>query len=201
MAWDKTKPATSSSLVSADVRNNWTSLEAALGNPDTSPLTISAAPTYKPGAASTFAATVSGRIHSNTTIVGNITTGEDDLMTFSLPANTLNADLKAVRVVGYGITANNANAKTLRLYLGTSLLITVNLTVSSAAIWWVEATIIRTGASAARVRATRAHAAYIAPGGTDSTVSFASAQTIKFTGDATATDDVQQTLMLIEVLG
>lgn len=33
-AWDKTKPANNSALLSSEIRANWTSLESAIGNPD-----------------------------------------------------------------------------------------------------------------------------------------------------------------------
>ena len=60
-----------------------------------------------------------GVLNVNTTAVGNVTTGEDNLITYSLPANTLSVNGMALRIVAWGLTANNANAKTLKVYFGT----------------------------------------------------------------------------------
>lgn len=67
------------------------------------------------GGAETF--TPAGVIEVNITPVGtdaNLT--EKDLWTYQLPANTLNANGRAVRISVYVETADNANTKTVRLY-------------------------------------------------------------------------------------
>lgn len=83
-----------------------------------------------------------------TTGVGNLgASGPDNLTTYSIPAGVLNANGRCVRITGYGTSANNANAKTLRLAAGASLtpLVTKQLTVSIVGTWEVSGMICRTG--------------------------------------------------------
>ena len=65
--------------------------------------------TYKP----------SGVIHVNTTQTGTTAvTTEETLWTYTLPANTLSANGQSVRITIAAQSAANANAKSLRLYFG-----------------------------------------------------------------------------------
>lgn len=81
----------------------------------------------------------------STTNVGNVGGGEDDLMSTSLPANTLDDTGDVVRIRAWGTAANNANAKTLKLYFGATAIVNQSLTVSQAGRWFIEAVVIRTG--------------------------------------------------------
>lgn len=94
---------------------------------------------------------VNGLISANTTGVGNVgASGPDDLQVYNLAANTLTTTARGIRIRAWGTTANNANAKTVRLTIGPTptALITKQLTASIAGFWELEATILRTGASA-----------------------------------------------------
>lgn len=83
----------------------------------------------------------------NTTAVGNVgASGPDDLITYSLPANSLSANGKGVRVKCWGTTANNANAKTVQFAFG-AVTLAKQLTVSIAGKWSFDALIIRTGSN------------------------------------------------------
>lgn len=98
---------------------------------------------------------VGGLISSNTTAVGNLgASGPDDLQVGSLAASSLvtATNNRCVRVTAVGTTANNANAKTVRLVAGAgpTALCTKQLTASIAGTWMMEAVICRTGASAQR---------------------------------------------------
>lgn len=98
-----------------------------------------------------------GTANSNTTPVGNVgASGPDDLQTYSLPANALTTTGRCLRVTAIGNTANNANAKTVRLVIGPgpSVLVSKQLTASVSATWQLNATVCRTGASAQVVWAT-----------------------------------------------
>jgi hypothetical protein len=153
-------------------------------------------------------ATLVGVAHVNTTAVGNVGAGEDDLMTYSLPANSLSANGKGVRVTAWGITANNANVKTYRFYFGTSSIGYV-LTSSITGVWRSEFTVFRTGPntqdaafkisevvnSAALAAPKEAQVAIDADAETDT-----AAITIKVTGEATANNDIVQQGMLVEFL-
>lgn len=93
---------------------------------------------------------IGGCMEANPTGVGNVgASGPDDLQTYQLPASTLNAANRGIRIKAWGTTANNANAKTVRLTIGPgpTALITKQLTASIAGFWKLEATILRTGAS------------------------------------------------------
>jgi hypothetical protein len=156
----------------------------------------------------TGVATLVGVAHVNTTAVGNVGTGEDDLMTYSLPANSLSANGKGIRVTAWGTTANNANVKTYRFYFGTSSIGFV-LTSSIAGAWRSEFTAFRVGSnlqdaafkisevvnSAALAAPKEAQVAIDADAETDT-----AAITIKVTGEATANNDIVQQGMLVEFL-
>ncbi len=86
-----------------------------------------------------------GPLYTNLTAVGNVTTGEDNLITQALPADTLNTTKQGIRIRAWGVTANNANTKTVKLYFGTVAVLTQALTASIAGSWAIEGTVYRTG--------------------------------------------------------
>jgi hypothetical protein len=71
---------------------------------------------------------------------------ETTLWQWTMPARTLATDGKAIRVTGFGQTANTANAKTMRLYLGATLLGALS-TSTALANWHLNLTLIRAGAA------------------------------------------------------
>lgn len=147
-------------------------------------------------------AKVMGKAYANYTPVGNAGAGEDDLMSFALPANNLNANLRTIKVRCWGTTANNANAKTLKLHFGSAVVLTKSLTVSVAGVWYLEATIGRISSGNQRAVAAllehgeTPHVEQSAPTQTDT-----SAITIKVTGEGVADNDIQQAGMEIEYAG
>lgn len=162
--------------------------------------TFSVPPAFNAGASST-AATVSGRLTSNTTPVSNAGTAETDLMTYSLAANSLSANLKALRVTAWGSFAANANSKQVRAYFGTTSLLLVNGTHNNLA-WRVTFEIIRTGA-ATQIMSGEGKVSTVAPivlnGSPTETLS--GAVTIKITGQGGAGSDVTQLAMIVEPIG
>lgn len=158
------------------------------------------------GAADVF---VPCRLTSSTTAVGNVGAGEDTLMSYTLPASTLTTNGMAVKVIAWGHTANNANAKTLKGYFGATQVFGgsgISLTVSELGSWMAGFVVMRTGA------ATQACAAQVCGGPAGSGVTLASvtattpAETlsgtvlIKFTGQATSDNDVTQEGFVVELL-
>ncbi|TDD65927.1 hypothetical protein E1262_23575 [Jiangella aurantiaca] len=79
-----------------------------------------------------------------TTDVGNVITGEDNLHTHAIPAFNLHTPGAAVRTTFTGTTTNNANPKTLRVYVGTAPVMTKSLTPNQAGAWQVEIVLIAT---------------------------------------------------------
>lgn len=86
-----------------------------------------------------------GVISVQSTAVGNIGAGEDNLMSYSLAANSFRAAGKYAHVTAYGTFANNVNAKTLRLYWGSTAILTQAFVISIASTWRIEADIVSTG--------------------------------------------------------
>lgn len=141
------------------------------------------------------------------TVVGNLGAGVDDLMTYSIPADALNAAGNFIRIRGWGTTANNATAKNLLLLFGgTSLLGTLALTASIVGPWHVEAIVIRTGSDTqdfiASVR--EGNGTTLAAGkqailfGT-ATIDEDAIIITKFQGEGGADNDVTQEGMIVEI--
>ena len=89
-----------------------------------------------------------GTANVNTTAAGNVGAGEDDLITYALPTASLSAAGKGVHITAWGTTANNANAKTIKLYFGSLAIMTNALTINLAGVWRIEADVISTGTDA-----------------------------------------------------
>src|SRR5690606_35997814 len=68
-------------------------------------------------------AKLGGTLSVNTTNVGNVGSGEDDLMTYSVPANTLNGNGQRITFRATGTLANNADSKRIRVYFGSDTLV------------------------------------------------------------------------------
>ena len=142
----------------------------------------------------------------NTTAVGNVGAGEDDLITYSLPANRLSANGKGVLIRVWGTTANNANTKTLKLYFGSAVLLSFALVASIAGTWVIDATVVRSGSNtqeavADLVSVGVAGAAVTAVTVSSPTQTDSNANTIKCTATATTDNDVIQKGATVFFLG
>lgn len=139
----------------------------------------------------------------NTTPANNVTTGETDLMTYTLPANTLGTNGQALRITVWGTTAANANTKTLKLKFGaTSVTLNPTTTAPNAKDWRATAIVARTGA-ATQEMITEACVGAVQDSTTRSapTETLSGSLVIKVTGQSgTASDDISQKGMLIEQL-
>lgn len=140
------------------------------------------------------------------TLVSNVSTGETDLMTFSLPANSLNFDGDSIEVEAYGFFANNANTKTIRFYFGsTPVAFTVVGTGGSITAWYLKAVVIRNSSSTMTGVGTLFADSDVAPkavyintlsaGG----VVYTGTNTIKLTGVGGATNDIRQQSMITKL--
>ena len=152
-------------------------------------------------------ATVISVANINITAVGNTGIGEDNLITYSLPANSLSANGKALRITAWGTLANNANLKTLKLYFGAAIINAgLNMTVNIDGRWIVKGLVIRTGTSAQDYNSITSEttsgfgtAKHFGVTGTATEVE-TGAITIKCTGEATADNDIVQEGMIVEFL-
>jgi hypothetical protein len=141
------------------------------------------------------------KIAAISTPVGNVGAGEDDLQTFNVPANCLAKDKAVVEIESSGITANNATAKTFKLYFGGTAILTVSLPVSVAGFWTAKARVVRTGVdtqrySAELVTVAAAGAAFIATNSGTLAKDDGAAIIVKTTGEAGANDDIVSELLV-----
>jgi hypothetical protein len=140
------------------------------------------------------------RQYANVTPVGNVGAGEDDLMSYPVPDRLFLKDGHYLVAEGIFVTAANANNKRLRAYLGSTLLYdSTAIALNNKAIH-LRATVIRTG-SAAQVCGVEMKSndatlsnSFIYTG---ATVSLLSPVTFKFTGEATADNDIVQKSMTV----
>lgn len=140
-----------------------------------------------------------GVLQKNLTSVGNITTGEDDLMSYTVPASLLSVNTDEIIWLFSGYTANNANAKTLKVYAGGTLLATATLPISISPTGYFQGVVVisRTGSSTQRANGeveywTSATAKSSVRIATALTLTDTSTITLKLTGEATATNDIVQ---------
>lgn len=144
---------------------------------------------------------LNGRSSINTTTVGNINGGTDDLMTYSLPADSLSSG-RAVRVYAWGFFENNANSKTVTIKFGAATIVTGNL--SSDGYWELRALIsfVGTDSQAGSGSFSESNGSLFTPSfPVVATEDDGAAITIKCTGAATATNDIVQKGMLVELVG
>lgn len=151
-------------------------------------------------ASGTETAKVGGVIHVDTTAVGNVGSGEDDLITYTLPANTLDTNGQIIKITAAGTTASNGNNKTIKLYLGSTELTSASANTPNDQDWCFEAIIIRKGSSS-QVSLVK----FFSNDSSDDTVDvlqdsedLTTNLVIKCTGEATSDDDIVQELMVIE---
>lgn len=148
----------------------------------------------------------SGAINLNTTEVGNVGVGEDDLITYTLPANSLSTTGKAVRVTVWGSGANNVNAKTIKFHTGATVVKTISLLTSNVQDWEFIVYIMSTGANTqdyySNFHRQAASGVDVVSRDTGTlTLTNSSTIVIKCTGEATADNDIIQKGMLVEYLG
>jgi len=171
----------------------------------TSAPVFNAPATFRPGASASADATISGRVNTQTNTVGNVGAGEDNLHTYSLPANALDADGKMVRVIIWGDFGATANAKLLTAYFGATSIVLANGSYNTGN-WRAEFVIVRTGAATQILQGTlwlrsagapdTFSPAQVTPGET-----LSGAVTIKTTATATADNDIREQGFVVEVIG
>lgn len=147
-----------------------------------------------------------GALNIDVSIVGNIGSGEDDLMTYTLAPNSLNATGDYLEIIAYGTLAPNNNNKILRLKFGNNILYnSSNNPTPIAGAWYFKAYIVRATSSTQKI-ITSIHSnsptfqddtnysADYTGGIQDLTTS----QIIKCTGTGIATNDIVQEAMIIK---
>ena len=145
---------------------------------------------------------VFAQIQTALTSVTNPDTSEDVLQTFTLPKNTLSRDGQIARLRAWGTKANNADVKTLKLYIGGTGF-SANLTASTATAWYAELELVRTGAKTQRssFRVLDNNATLSVQQATTGTDDLSTALIAKVTATAGAASDVTCTIATVEFLG
>lgn len=150
--------------------------------------------------------------NSNTTAVGNVGTGEDNLITYSQPSSYQSADGDTAWGEAIGSIASNANQKRLKVYFGATALAdtgATGLATSTAYTWVAKWRVWRTGAATQDGYAvvqffTSAGVLALTFGGVVSpTETLSGAVTIKVTGEtgAASNNDVVQEAVINGVDG
>ncbi len=139
----------------------------------------------------------------NVTSTSNASSTQTDLMSYTLPASSMSSDGKGLRVTAWGVTANNANAKTLRVQFGSTELFSTSLPVSVAGTWKAVSEVIRAGVSsqvAMTTLWTNTSSGVAQIGLTSSTAAEdqSSGITVKVTGTGGAGSDITQRGQLVE---
>lgn len=145
-------------------------------------------------------ATFGGNQLVNTTEVGNVGTGVDDLQSVTLLANTLLANGDRVDILASGIYAGNANNKTISLIFGGTTLLSAGPVAANGGAWMIRATVIRTGATAQIAASCYIGSSLVAATVSNSTPAetLSGAITIKTQGEATANDDVVSRILTVD---
>jgi len=143
---------------------------------------------------------------SNSTAVGNVGAGADDLIvTPVLLANSLNYDNQTVIAEFFGRFANNGNAKTLQIYFGSAKVLDTGSVVYTALGWSARMIVIRTGSSTQKISCTAWINGLGALNGstTSGTENLTNDVIIKCVGTsaAAATDDVIQDGFFFNIFG
>lgn len=145
---------------------------------------------------STNDAAVGGDLYINSTAVGNVGTGDDDLMTYTVPANSLSTNNMRLTFEGWGTFGANGNSKTVKVKFGSDSFTVINGSINNNGKWYIRGHIIRTGATTQDVFISASDSSINggAPAFTISTAArtLSSANDLKLTGTGTADNDISQ---------
>lgn len=138
----------------------------------------------------------------NTTAVGTVGSGEDNLMSYAVGAGLLGTDGWGLEILAGFLAAANANSKTFKLYFGATVIASTGAISPNAKGVTMRAVVIRTGATAqvamsqSNCEVTNgAYASFTTPAET-----LANSITIKGTGEATSNDDIIQKLLMVRLV-
>lgn len=145
-----------------------------------------------------------GPINVNTTAVGNVGAGEDDLISYTVPANTLNTNGDFLDFEFFGTFAANANNKTVKCYFGATNIFNSGAQAENGGSWKVSGKIIRTGAATQK-----AIVEFITDGilftdditYTATALTLSSTNILKCTGEATADNDIVNEALIVNFYG
>lgn len=138
-------------------------------------------------------AAVGGVLYKTYANVGNVGTGEDTLLSYSLPANTLSVNGMSLRGYLHIGAVSNANSKNIAVKFGSTEFLSFDFPISASAILIVEFRIIRTGATSQIVSGKYIYSGAVKEAGAFSSgasATLSGAVTVACTGEAVANNDV-----------
>jgi len=144
-----------------------------------------------------------GSITVNTTDVGNVGAGEDDLMTYSVPAGLLAANGDYIEFTMSFDLAANANTKQVKVKFGATTIYASGAQAQNDGVITITGQIIRTGAATQRITYSVTSNATLFPDYADYVTAgetLSGAITLKATGEATSNDDIIQKINLVKFL-
>jgi hypothetical protein len=138
-------------------------------------------------------ANVGGVIFVSTAQVGNVGTGEDDIATYSVPANTLATNNQSLWFEASGTIANTGASKIIRVRFGGTLIQTQSFNSSTPYSWVIRGRIHRTGASSQKANVMLTWSGGSPASRVDlasTSITLSSAAILKVTGEAGADNDI-----------
>ncbi len=149
---------------------------------------------------------LSGILNINTTPVGNIGAGTDDLISYSLSANMLKNDGDYLEVEGWGIFAANSNNKTVTVNFGSQIIYTTDANAANDGTWSFKAKIVRLTSSTQEIvveflsnNTTLQDDPNYPVIRTAGTQNLTTILNIKCTGTGTSTNDIIQKMQIIKL--
>lgn len=132
-------------------------------------------------------------IYSNVTTVGNVGTGEDNLMSFTVPASQLAADKDSITFSGIYKVVSGVT-ETLRIYFGSTKIFELAVSPIGLSRLNVRGEIIRTGATTQRsiVSLETEGSSFVNTQYATPAETLSSTVTFKSTGEATSNNDIEQ---------
>ena len=129
--------------------------------------------------------------------------GEDDLMTYSVPAGTLGVNGDYIEFTMSFDLAANANTKQVKVKFGATTIYASGAQAQNDGVITITGQIIRTGAATQRITYSVTSNATLFPDYADYVTSgetLSGAVTLKATGEATSNDDIIQKINLVKFL-
>lgn len=145
--------------------------------------------------------TIGGIHKQSVTAVGNVGAGEDDLISTTIPKDLLANTGDTLEITVFGTYAANANTKRVKLIFGSTTIFDTTAIAANDKAWRIDATIIRTGATAQEIIANFSGDTTLVTDLADHTTgseTLANSLTIKCTGEATSNDDIIQKALIIK---
>jgi hypothetical protein len=139
---------------------------------------------------------------TTTAVTVQSTTTETNLITFSVPANTLNADGRGLRIRAAGLTGATSNNKTIKFLFGAAS-VSSSAVALNATSWFADVTILRSAANAQQIgglitRASDGSLRGVTASGTETDTGAITAKFSAIPATSSANDSITQNWMTVE---